>query len=131
MIAFTFKILGLIIIVGIFAVILNQYRPEYSFLMLIVSSVVVVFFLIENIYSPILSIKEMFLKSGADSMYISVVLKSLGIAYISSFVADVLRENGQLSLAAKAELTGKCAIFILSLPLMTAVLEIAMEFVNL
>ena len=67
---------------------------------------------------------------GINTEYFSVAIKAVGISYISSFIADSCRDCGQSSLASKAEFAGKCAIFLLSLPMLTTVLETAVGFIK-
>ena len=67
---------------------------------------------------------------GIKTEYFKVALKALGIGYITSFIADACRDSGQTSLAAKAELAGKTAIFLLSVPLIISVLETAIGFIK-
>ena len=62
--------------------------------------------------------------------YFSVALKAIGIGYITGFIADACRDGGQASLAGKAELAGKCAVFILVLPLIASILETALGFLK-
>ncbi len=123
-----FKILGLIFICAIICVILKQYKPEYSLVIAIVCCVTVLTLLIKEILTPITLIEEKIEQSGIDNSYFKVALKALGIGYITSFVADSCRDAGQSALALKAELAGKCAIFILSVPLVFSILETALGF---
>ena len=67
---------------------------------------------------------------GVEAEYFKVALKALGIGYITSFAADSCRDAGQSALASKAELAGKCAVWMLSLPLVVSVLKIAVGFIK-
>ena len=84
--------------------------------------------ILKNISAPLDLIKEKIDQSGIDSSYFKVAIKALGIGYITSFVAEACRDAGQNSLALKAELAGKCAIFILSVPLILSILETTLGF---
>ncbi|MFQ8952752.1 MAG: SpoIIIAC/SpoIIIAD family protein [Oscillospiraceae bacterium] len=53
-----------------------------------------------------------------------MALKALGIGYITGFIADACRDGDRQALR-KAELAGKCAVFIL-LPLIASILETAL-----
>ena len=70
-------------------------------------------------------------KSAEFSFGVAVVtLKAVGIAYITDFVADACRDAGLASVASKAELVGKSAIFLLSVPLIMSVLDTAIGFIK-
>lgn len=125
------RILGLIAVVSVFSVLLKDYRPEYSMLLILATSVAVLILIFEKLIPVISSLKSTFEKSGLAAEYFSVALKALGISYISGFVADTCRDFGHTALASKAELAGKCAVFILSFPLLVTVLETALGFAGL
>jgi stage III sporulation protein AD len=103
---------------------------EYSLLLVIAAITVVLILILENLFGVIGEIKNLFLKQGNTGEFLSAALKALGISYIATFAADVCRDFGLSSLAQTAELTGKIAILVLSLPLITAVLETTLIFVR-
>ena len=125
------KISVMIIISASLSVLLYQYKPEYSMMISALCAVAVLMTVLKNTYPSIIKIRSIIEKSGSSYEYFSVAVKSLGIAYISAFTADTCRDFGQTSLASKAEFAGKCAVFVLSVPLMCSVLEAALEFADL
>ena len=123
-----FKILGFIFIAAVLCIILKSYKAEYALVLAVCSALVVLTLIIKNITAPLNLIKDKIAESGIDSSYFKVAVKALGIGYITSFIAEACRDAGQNSLALKAELAGKCAIFILSVPLILSILETALGF---
>ena len=63
----------------------------------------------------------------AFSGYAMILLKALGIAYISAFTAELCKSAGEGMLASAAVLAGKGELILLSLPLISRLLEIAAE----
>lgn len=67
----------------------------------------------------------------ADSVnygeYVKVMIKSLGIALVTSSSADICRDCGEGAIGAKVELVGKCAIMLVALPLIRSLLSLAEE----
>lgn len=125
-----FKILGLIFISALLCVILKQHKAEYSIIIAVLCSILVLTIIIEKIISPLLLIEQKLDSYGVDNSYFKIALKALGIGYITSFISDSCRDAGQSALAFKAELAGKCAIFLLSVPLILNILETAVGFVK-
>lgn len=123
-----FKILAICIITAVLAVVLKQQKGEYALMVALAGGTVVILYIIKGVLSPIEYINERLLKSGINTEYFAVALKALGISYVTGFIADICRDSGQASLASKAELAGKCAIFIISVPLIGAVLDTALSF---
>ena len=79
---------------------------------------------------PISLLFEKLGDNGVKTEYFKIALKAVGIAYITDFIADASRDAGQTSIASKAELAGKSAIFLLSVPVLMSVLETAIGFIK-
>ena len=123
-----FKILAVCLITAILAIVLKEHRGDYA--LVLAGGVTVSCFLLKSIVTPIGYLKQLFNDNGIKMQYFSVALKALGIGYITGFIADACRDGGQASLAGKAELAGKCAVFILVLPLIASILETALGFLK-
>ena len=121
----------LIIILAVMAVLLRTRLPEYSFLLVLAAVSTVLLFVLGYIFPHIEKLRSLFEKSGNTSVYFGVALKALGIAYITDFAVNTCRDFGLNSLAQIAQITGKGAVFILSIPLICAVLESALKFIGL
>lgn len=124
------KVLAVCLITAISAIILSRQKSEYAFLLVLAGGAVVTLYIINSISGPIEYIKLQLENYGINALYFKIALKALGIGYITGFIADACRDSGQASLASKAELAGKCAILILSLPLISAVLNVAIGFLK-
>lgn len=124
------KILGICIIGSAISIILKPKSGEYSFLIALATGIIALTFVINAVSKPINEINGRLLVSGVETEYFKVALKAVGIAYITDFVADACRDAGLASIASKAELVGKTAIFTLSVPLMLSVLETAIGFIK-
>ncbi len=126
----TIGALALCLLGSAVCVLLVGYKPEYSLAVAVCIGVLIFGFVLKSVVPVFDDLMQLLSKTGLDSGYFKIALKSLGICYISSFAADICRDFGQSSLAAKAELVGKCAVFLLCMPLMTAVIEIALSFIG-
>ena len=125
------KLAAVVIISAVLVVLLRAKAQEYSFLLVVAIVCIAVIFVLADILPQIKNLQSAFQKSGSNVMYFSVALKALGITYITDFAANVCRDFGLLSLANTAELAGKAGIFVLSIPLVCAVLEVALKFIGL
>lgn len=125
------RLTALIIIVAVMTVLLRTRLPEYSFLLVLAAVCVSLLFVLGYIFPHIEKLRSLFEKSGNTSVYFGIALKALGIAYITDFAVNTCRDFGLNSLAQIAQITGKGAVFILSIPLICAVLESALKFIGL
>ncbi len=125
-----FKILALLLVSAILSIILKQKNGEYALLISVFAGVVTALLILRHLSSSISSIEKYIEDYGIETQYFKTAVKALGIGYITSFTADACRDSGQTSLASKAELAGKTAIFIISLPLLVSVLDIAVGLIK-
>ncbi len=79
-------------------------RRSYSFLVAFHHHL---FQLIEQIRTVILFIESLAVRAAVDSYYLATILKIIGIAYIVEISANLTKDSGLTSLAAKIELAGK------------------------
>ena len=125
-----FKILGVLLVSAVLSMVLKGRNQEYSMLISISAGVICALLILKNLATPLAQLKAEIEAYGIKPEYFKVAIKALGLRYISSFIADTCRDSGHTSLAAKAELAGKTAIFIISLPLLMSVLQYAVGFVK-
>lgn len=124
------KVMGVCIIGAVLTLVLKQKSGEYAFAVVVVTSIIILFFAVKTVAEPISLIFEKLNDSGVKTEYFKIALKAVGIAYITDFIADASRDAGQTSIASKAELAGKSAIFLLSVPVLMSVLETAIGFIK-
>lgn len=122
------KILGLCIISAVLSIVLKQHKQEYAFFISVCSAVFILSLILTKLLPAVEEIKLLISASGIDTEYFKTALKALVIAYLTEFVANTCRDFGQSSLASKAELAGRTAIFIISIPLLSLVLKTALSF---
>jgi stage III sporulation protein AD len=120
-----FKVLGLCLVAALLSIVLKSKSLEFSVVISVFAGFLAAAILIKSISEPISQFKSLIEEYNLNNQYFKVAVKALGIGYITSFIADTCRDSGQTSLAAKAELAGKVAIFTLSLPLLLSILNIA------
>lgn len=125
-----FKILALCLTAAAVCIVLRQKNSEYALFVSVAAAVAVTVLLLKSISAPIETIRYKLEACGVETEYFKIALKAVGIGYVTTFIADACRDSGQVSLAAKAELAGKCAIFVLCCPLMISVLETAVGFIK-
>lgn len=130
MTAVVVKAMAVLLITAMMALTISAHKPEYAFILCLAGGGAVLLAVLGSVLPQVNALKNAVDNvSGAE--YFSVALKALGISYITGFVADTCRDFGQSSLAAKAELAGKCAIFILCVPLAVSVLNSALKFAGI
>ncbi len=67
-------------------------------------------------------------RAGLSAALTAPVLKSLGLALLGRFSAQLCRDAGQASAAQAVELASACAILCVSLPLLQSLLELVFAY---
>ena len=118
------KIISFILISLFLYLLFKDKRSDLAVLILLVSGVMVFIYSIGQINEIITFLKNI---AEIDGLYLGVILKIIGIAYISSFCSEICKDSGASSLASKVELSGKLFILILAIPILMAVLNSILE----
>lgn len=125
------KVSVVIIITAVLITLLRTRLGEYSILLSLAAIGIVLVAVLGNLFGAISNLRDLFTKSGNSGTYFVTALKALGISYVATLAADVCRDFGLSALAQTSEIAGKITIFLLSLPLVSAVLDAALKFVGL
>ncbi len=108
---------------AILAVVLRQYCREQSML-LAIAACTVVMGSFAAFAAPVMSeLKDIFVSAGISESYLSLIYKGGAICIITRITTELCRDSGEGAIASVAELWGKGAVTLLSLPLVKAVLE--------
>lgn len=125
------KIIGIGLIGGILAMTVRQYRREFGVLTALATAIVVFIYAADMLGNIIIGLESLINETGVDIKYFTSVVKVVGIAYITQFGAEILRDSGENAIALKLELAGKIFIMGLTLPIISDFLRACIEAVNL
>ena len=123
------KIISLGLIGTVFAVLLKKENPQISMLVAAVVGVLIFLMLCEPLGGLILLLKETAEQAGVEEGYFGIVLKVIGIAYLTQFGAQLCADAGESAVAAKIELAGKVLMMTAAAPVLTGLLEMVMGLV--
>jgi len=111
-------------IVGLLVLALaRQVVPEMATLITLGLGVVLLALVVDSLGDAVDVLQGLAGNAGIKSDYIRVVLKVVGVSYITAFAAQMCRDAGESALAAKVELAGKVMILLTALPVFKALAE--------
>ena len=122
-----FKIISIGLVGGILSMTVRQYKKEYAALVGLAVITVILFFTLDTLGETIRTVSDVTEKSGVDAKYFTAVIKVVGVAYITQFASEILRDGGENAIAVKVELAGKVFILGLTLPIVTEFLEVCIN----
>ena len=109
-------LLGLVI-----TVVLRSCRPDFAVFTGVITALILLGASVSSIASVIRSLGELS-EETSFSVYTTMILKTLGIGLLSQMTADVCRECGAASIAAKVEFSAKILILALCIPVLKTLL---------
>lgn len=125
------KLIG-IALIGIVAVsLLRSAKPEFAVFAVIGTGIVMVITMISSLQSAILAFDDLVEKSGMDDRVFSAVLKIIGIGYLTEYSASIAADAGCASIAQKLQFGGKIVIFLMSISIVTALVDVVTGLLEL
>ena len=127
------NILGLcvaVIIAAVLSVMLKKYNPEISMLVAVGAGVVVFALILSKISPALTQVSSLLSRAGMPVGYGGILLKSLGICFLSQFSSDACKDAGQSALASKVELAGKLMIVLIALPMIEDIAQTAVGIIG-
>lgn len=125
------KIIGVGFTTALVAILLKTTKPELSFAVTITGVIIILLFIVDMLKGTVSIFQELTAITGIDNSLIRLLLKIVGVGYITEFSASVLQDFGNQSLADKVVLGGKLSILVLSLPIIQSLLTLVKGFLEL
>ncbi len=123
------KIVGVSIFAVIMIIILKNYRPEMALVLSIITGIGIMLYAISKMSSVINVLNDLVSKSGVNTDFLLIIIKVIGIAYIVEFGKNVCIDVGQSSIATKLEMAGKVVIVVLTIPLISSLVNVLVGLV--
>jgi len=118
-----FQVVGLAVVSVVVLLVIRRHRPEMAVLLALVVGLVIFFMVAQRLLAVLEFLRDLAARAGVDSLYLNIILKIVGIAYITEIGAQVCRDAQETSVAAKVELAGKLLILVLAVPIVMAIVE--------
>lgn len=121
------KIIGIGIIALIIIILLKQYKPEFVIYVSLLTGVLIIILIIEQLTGIIDLIQSIAGKANINSQFLSLLIKITGIAFLSEFAVSICKDSGEGAIASKIELGSKIIIISMSIPIISSLLEIILQ----
>lgn len=123
-------IVGVAVIAAAIAVLLRQYKQEYAMLVGLGTGILIFVLVIIKAQPAFDEINRLLRNSGVGSQYAQVLIKSLGVCFVTQLASDTCRDAGEAAIASKVELAGKFAVLLIALPLFEQIAQLAVGLIG-
>jgi len=117
------QICGIAMITVFIALLLKQYKPEFVVYISIIAGILIFSMVVPKLSAIIELLDSFNAKLGVNSQFLGILLKIMGVAYVSEFATNICKDSGETAIASKVELGAKIIIIAMSIPILGTVIE--------
>lgn len=121
------RVVGIGMVAVVLLAVLRPVRPELAVLLACAAGAYILFLVLGWIGPVLQLLRELALRANVNFQFLNLILKIIGVAYLAEFGAQVARDAGEGSVAAKIELAGKVIVLALAVPIFAAVMEVVLR----
>ena len=118
------KIIAIGIITVILTAVLKRQNSEYAAAASIVAGLLIFAMVFGDLKAIISTIRNISLRAGIPNDYIILLVKILGISYLTQFASSIAKDAGESAIAVKIEFAGKISIIVISIPVFLSLLSL-------
>lgn len=124
------KIIGLGLLGAIAALVLRGTKPEFGKFVTIATGLVIIIIIINSLSDVIVVFNKIGSVTKLDISLFTGILKIIGIGYFTEYSSNICEDLECKSIADKIQLAGKITIFLLSLPIITGLLNVVIKMLD-
>lgn len=121
------QVAALGLICALLLALLRPLRPEVAVALSIGASATVFLLVLPEIISVVRLVEGLGIRAGVAEPFLAIVMRILGIAYLTEFASGLCRDSGESALAQRVEMGGKVLILVLAVPILSAVLTLILR----
>ncbi|MDF2543638.1 MAG: putative rane protein [Herbinix sp.] len=114
----------------ILAILFKKGKEEYSLYISIAACVFIFFLGIGKLEVILDAIDKLQGYIALNKSYMGVLIKIIGITYVTEFSASICKDSGYSAISEQIELVGKLTILAISMPILLALLETINNFLT-
>lgn len=121
-----------IVVIAIFgvvsAIVLKQYKPEFSTVFIIVLAFFLLgkgLALLDGMRGQLEMLQSFYLE---NRFYYRILFKILGITYLCEFASGICKDAGYQSISIQVELLGKLMILVSAMPILVTIIELLWKY---
>lgn len=121
------KIIGVGLIALIIIILLKQYKPEFVMYVSLMAGAIIIFMVLDKLTGIVDLLTNLSSKAGINNQFLAILLKITGIAFLTEFAVSICNDSGESAIANKIDLGGKIIIIAISIPIISALLELIIK----
>ncbi len=109
---------------------LKSIKSEYAVYLVLAVSILIFFSIADRLEAILAGFDRIRSSLPIDAGYIQTLLKIIGITYIAEFASDLCKDAGFQTIAGQIQIFGKLSVLVISMPVLTALLDTIQGFLG-
>ncbi len=105
------------VLAAMLTVVLKKHNAEYAFLLSVFAVIVILLCILAHISASFAGLKNIFTGTNVNSEYIKVMLKCIGICFLTEFTCDCCKDASQTALSNIVLTAGRVCVLISAVPM--------------
>lgn len=118
-----FRVVSIAVCGVILALFLKNAQSQLGIIVSLAVSVIIVFYIASKMSGIIAQITYLKKYVSVGGTYIELLVKIIGITYVTQFASDICRDSGYSAIAGQIEIFCKITIAAISMPVVAALFE--------
>jgi stage III sporulation protein AD len=123
------RVVGMGLMATVLLMVMRDERRDVSMLLRLAVGVAMMIVIIPDIARVVSSVVRISELASIPVQYLALLLKVIGISYLTVFVAQLAADSGEPGTGSKVELAGKIAILMLAVPLIASITETVLKLI--
>ena len=117
------QLVGIAMVSTILCIVIKKDRPEMANFVALTAGIIILLSVVMKLSFIVDGIQSLADKVNIPSMYISLIIRLIGICYIIEFAISLCNDCGEKSIASKLEFGGKIIIMTMSFPILLSIVD--------
>ena len=117
------QLVGIAMVSTILCIVIKKDGPEMANFVALTAGIIILLSVVMKLSFIVDGIQSLADKVNIPSMYISLIIKLIGICYIIEFAISLCNDCGEKSIASKLEFGGKIIIMTMSFPILLSIVD--------
>ena len=122
------QLIGVCIVSTSVCLVIKKERPEIAMFIGILTGALILFSVVSKLNFIIESIQDLS-KKAIPTMYITLIIKLIGIAYLMEFAIRLCNDCGETNISSKLEFGGKIMVMTMSFPILLSIMEMILDII--
>ena len=123
------QLIGVCIVSTSVCLVIKKERPEIAMFIGILTGALILFSVVSKLNFIIESIQDLSKKANIPTMYINLIIKLIGIAYLMEFAIRLCNDCGETNISSKLEFGGKIMVMTMSFPILLSIMEMILDII--